>query len=278
MTKGRAISRLVRPAVAHHGTAFSALRMGSAAFGAEGDPFLNLDHFRMGGPTFPPHAHAGFSAVTYMLPESDAGMFNRDSRGDSSIIPPGGLHWTAAGSGIVHEEVPERTGVTIEGFQIFVRQPVALEVMPPAISHVDPDAVPIVPLGDGFARILAGQYCGLAAPFVTPSPLTLIDITLPADGSFAWSPEPGMVDCAVYLFDGRLAVDGREIEAPALILFERGETSVRIDARHRSRLLLLAGEPLGAPSVSNGPFVMRSQAALDEAVRRYRSGAMGGLT
>lgn len=273
----RTISRLAQPAVAQHGTAFSARRMGPDAFGAEGDPFLNLDHFRMGGPTFPPHAHAGFSAVTYMLPESDAGMFNRDSRGDSSIIPPGGLHWTAAGSGIVHEEVPERAGVIIEGFQIFVRQPIAQEVAPPVIHHVDADAVPSVKLGEGCARVLAGQYGGLSAPFTTPSPLTLIDIMLPPGAPFIWSPEPGMTDCAIYLFDGRLSLEDHEVEAPTLILFERGSGSVHLRALDRSRLLLLAGAPLDAPSVSNGPFVLRSQSALDDAVHRYRSGAMGVL-
>src|ERR1700750_2818805 len=95
----RPIVRVARPEPARHGDAFTALRMGSLAFGREGDTVINLDHFRMGGPTFPPHAHAGFSAITYMLPESAGAMRNRDSLGDVSLIPPGGLHWTAAGSG-----------------------------------------------------------------------------------------------------------------------------------------------------------------------------------
>jgi redox-sensitive bicupin YhaK (pirin superfamily) len=34
------------------------------------DPFLAADAFAMAQPFFPPHPHAGFSAVTYMLPES----------------------------------------------------------------------------------------------------------------------------------------------------------------------------------------------------------------
>jgi redox-sensitive bicupin YhaK (pirin superfamily) len=273
----RAVARLVRPVTARHGDAFAAVRMGAAAFGADGDPFLNLDHFHMGGPTFPPHAHAGFSAVTYILPESDAGMLNRDSRGDRSIIPPGGLHWTAAGSGIVHEEVPERSGVTIEGFQIFVRQPVAQEDTAPVIDHVYPGAIPVVALGDGYARVLAGHYGGLAASFATPSPLALIDVALMPGEPFVWSPEPGMTTCAVYLFGGRLAIDGRTVEAPALILFERGDASVHLAAASRSRLLLLAGQPLDAPSVSNGPFVLSSQAKIDDAIDRYRRGAMGTI-
>lgn len=274
----RAVARIALPAMAEHGSVFAAWRMGMAAFGREGDPFLNLDHFRMAGPTFPPHAHAGFSAVTYMLPESEGAMRNRDSRGDHSIIPPGGLHWTAAGSGIVHEEVPEQGGITIEGFQIFVRQPVAQEEAAPVIHHVDPDEAPVVALERGRARVLAGRHGAHAAPFEPPSPLTLVDVDLPAGAPFAWTPEPGITGCAVYLFKGRVAAGGREVAAPALILFEPGDTAIRVTALDDTRLLILAGRPLYAPSVSNGPFVLSSQAALDAAVRRYRSGAMGVLT
>jgi redox-sensitive bicupin YhaK (pirin superfamily) len=274
----RPMARVVRPEAARHGDAFIALRLGSLAFGREGDPIINLDHFQMGGPTFPPHAHAGFSAITYMLPESSGGMRNRDSLGDTSLIPPGGLHWTAAGSGIVHEEVPDRGGETVEGFQIFIRQPVSQETAAPAIHHVEPHHVPMVPLGRGHARVLAGQFGGLSAPFPSPSPLALLDLTLAAGDPFSWSPEPGITTCTLYLFVGSLTVGDAHITAPALILFARGEAAINVAARDCARCLLLAGAPLDAPSVSNGPFVLSSQAALDDAVHRYRNGAMGRLT
>ena len=60
------------------------------------DPFLNVDDFRMSQPTFPPHPHAGFSAVTLMLEDSRGAFVNRDSLGDRSRIAPGGVHWTMA--------------------------------------------------------------------------------------------------------------------------------------------------------------------------------------
>jgi redox-sensitive bicupin YhaK (pirin superfamily) len=63
------------------------------------DPFINLDDFHMSLPTFRPHPHAGFSAVTYMFEDSKGGFLNRDSMGDSSKIGPGDLHWTQAASG-----------------------------------------------------------------------------------------------------------------------------------------------------------------------------------
>ncbi|MFB2920991.1 MULTISPECIES: pirin family protein [Aerosakkonema] len=84
------------------------------------DPFLNLVDFHMSQPTFKPHPHAGFSAVTYMFEDSEGAFINRDSLGDRSRIAPGDLHWTQAGSGMLHEEVPERAGVDCHGLQMFV--------------------------------------------------------------------------------------------------------------------------------------------------------------
>ncbi|MBL9037658.1 MAG: pirin family protein, partial [Archangium sp.] len=42
------------------------------------DPFLNVDHFTMSQPTFPPHPHAGFSAVTVLFEDSPGAFINRD--------------------------------------------------------------------------------------------------------------------------------------------------------------------------------------------------------
>lgn len=253
--------------------------MGNAEFGREGDPFFNLDHFRMAGPTFPPHPHAGFSAVTYVLPESPLGMVNRDSRGDRSSIEPGGMHWTMAGSGIVHEEVPAAAG-TVEGMQIFIRQPTAQETMPPRVCRVEADDVPVAALENGgWLRVLAGRYGTLAAPFEPPSPLVLLDISLAPGSSFVW-PDPGTDAVgtswrlAAYVFRGSLRRD----EAPALAMFSAASGPVTLVAGgNGARLLLMSGAPLHQPSVSGGPFALSSQAAIDDAFARYRAGAMGRL-
>jgi len=63
------------------------------------DPFLGVDHAWISAPTFPPHPHAGFSAVSYLFLDSETGISNRDSLGNQNLIQPGGLHWTAAGRG-----------------------------------------------------------------------------------------------------------------------------------------------------------------------------------
>nr|CUV10899.1 putative 12-oxophytodienoate reductase [Ralstonia solanacearum] len=128
-TPGRRRRRLrhtITPAIAtlqraNHGSHFRAYLLRGAA--ALIDPFIGVDHARMSAPTFPPHPHAGFSAVSYLFLDSETGIDNRDSIGTHNLTRPGGLHWTTAGRGIVHEEVPAETGKTVHSLQSFVNLP-----------------------------------------------------------------------------------------------------------------------------------------------------------
>jgi redox-sensitive bicupin YhaK (pirin superfamily) len=87
------------------------------------DSFLGVDHARMSEPTFATHPHAGFSAVSYLFLDAETGVKNRDSLGTRNLIRPGALHWSAAGRGVVHDEVPAETGKTVHMLQIFVNLP-----------------------------------------------------------------------------------------------------------------------------------------------------------
>ena len=187
LSADRKLIRSLGPRRAKIGDGFEALQIDREMLGNEGDPFLSLDHFKMRSPTFAPHAHAGFSAVTYVLPESKTGMQNRDSLGDFSRIEPGALHWTAAGKGIVHEEIPQILGQVAEGMQIFVRQPLNGETAAPRIHHIDSTDVPVVRLSrQGHIRVLAGLFESQQAAFATPSNLTLLDVILPKASMFYW--------------------------------------------------------------------------------------------
>ena len=271
------IQRIVSPTHARRGEGFEALRIGPDLFGREGDPFLNVDHFRMRTPTFPPHPHAGFSAVTYLLPESPSGMLNRDGRGDRSVIQPGGVHWTAAGSGLVHEEVPEPAGSLAEGLQIFVRQPAEQERLPARIHHVDPDLMPVVSIGErSWVRVVAGTFGEAEAPFEPPSPLQILDVALAPGAGLAWNSPWSAGTVTLYLFSGAIDVDDTDIPAPRLVVFARGTAAIRLSATiGDARFVLFAGQPLNQTSVSAGPFVLSNQAAVDDAFARYRRGDMG---
>ena len=107
------------------------------------DPFIGVEHAWVSAPTFPPHPHAGLSAVSYLFLDLETGIVNHDSIGSRNLIQPGGLHWATVGSGIVHEEVPAEAGKTVHSVQVFVAlhaerrsiAPFALSLAPQGVAR-----------------------------------------------------------------------------------------------------------------------------------------------
>jgi hypothetical protein len=236
---------------------------------------LNIDHFHMAQPTFPPHPHAGFSAVTYMLEDSAGGFVNRDSRGDRSRIVPGALHWTRAGAGVVHEEVPEVRGVDCHGLQIFVKLPREYEEVAPAAYHLAPGDVPEVAGSGARVRVLAGALAGVTSPIPSLDGTTLLDVQLSAGARLELAVPAGREAFALVLAGagriGRVAVDRDDALALA------SPASVDLAADVGLQLLLGHSPPLADAVHWSGPFCMTDPARLLAAHRRYEAGAMGRL-
>lgn len=152
---------------ANHGGNFRGygLRGETALF----SPFLGVDHYWMSAPTFPLHRHTGMSAVSYLLLDSETGMTNRDSIGTHNLIQPGGLHWTTAGRGVAHEEVPAEHGKTVHGLQIFVALAPSKRDIAPFPLILEPQDVPVIQQSGAKIRIPLGSYGGKRSP-LTPRP------------------------------------------------------------------------------------------------------------
>lgn len=243
------------------------LRPGALAMGH----VLNVDHFHMSQPTFPPHPHAGFAAVTWMMPWSAGGFRNRDSRGDSSLIAPGALHWTHAGAGMLHEEIPAQPGEVCEGLQMFVKLPEAQELSAPRAFHVAPDEVPRVELGGARVRVLAGEFAGVRSSIPPHAGTTLLHVDV--GGEFAFD-APSGVDAFLFVLRGRGELDGVAVEAGvALALAPR-----RVHVRGADLCALVAwSEPMPSQPEFSGPFCMFRRERLAEARANYAAGAMGRL-
>jgi quercetin 2,3-dioxygenase len=90
------------------------------------DPFLMLDFFGGDDPAlyeagFPWHPHRGIETITYLL---DGEVDHRDSMGNAGRIGPGDVQWMTAGSGIIHQEMPEGNGEgRLRGFQLWANLP-----------------------------------------------------------------------------------------------------------------------------------------------------------
>lgn len=271
-------ARVVPLPVHERGATFRARRIDAGVLGAAIDPWLAVDRFHIAAPTFPPHPHAGFSALTYVLPESPGTMRNRDSRGAHLMIPPGALHWTAAGSGILHEEIPADPAAPVEGLQIFLNHPAARQQDPPRIAHLESAEVPEVALGTGSrARVLIGAYGGAAAPLESLSPVTLLDLALAPGARFGWSAEAQPASFAL-VEAGAVTIEGAGMATAGSAVVPPGDGTLALAAgAEGARVVLFAGTPLNQPVHWLGSLCLASREAAEAALERYRSGAMGQL-
>src|SRR3990167_4143175 len=160
------------------GSQFRAFTLRGDQFAKPIDPFLGVDHAWTSGPTFAPHPHAGFSAVSYLFMDSETGIDNRDSLGNRNLIQPGGLHWTAAGSGVVHEEVPAEPGKTVHMLQMFINLPVDRQAAAPFALSLAAQDVPVVHLPGVKVRVPLGRFAEVASPLSVPSEVCVLDISI----------------------------------------------------------------------------------------------------
>ncbi|WP_165703710.1 pirin family protein [Enhygromyxa salina] len=246
------------------------------------DPILNIELFHMSQPTFAPHPHAGFSAVTYMLPESDGALRNRDSLGDRSLIGPGALHWTQAGAGVVHEELPDTLGQDCWGFQIFVDLAAADKQLAPTILRAQAHEIPEIVAAGSKLRVVAGAFEQARSPVTELAGLAtavdLFDVTLEPGATLSLPLAAGR-RAFVFAIDGsgevgEQPIDGHEI----VVLSEQGEGALLRGHGQTLRALVCAATPLRQPVVWGGPFAMSNEAELQAARARFEAGEMGQLS
>lgn len=163
-------------------------------------PFIGVDHYWMNEPTFPPHHHAYMSAVSYLPLDSETGIKNRDSIGTNNLIQPGGLHWTTAGQGIMHEEIPAERGKTVHGLQIFVALAPSQRNIAPFPLTIEPNEVPVIEQSGAKIRIPVGRYGDKSSQLTPPTDVTLLDITLETNAEITIPLSAGHTMFAIPIF------------------------------------------------------------------------------
>jgi redox-sensitive bicupin YhaK (pirin superfamily) len=263
---------------------------------SETDPFLLFDDFRndrqedyLAG--FPWHPHRGIETITYVL----AGTVEHgDSLGNSGNLGPGDVQWMTAGSGIVHQEMPQGDEQgRMHGFQLWANLPSSLKMTAPRYQDVDAADIPEVIDDDGTrVRIICGEFWGRTGPVdgIAAEP-SYLDVNVPPNTRRVLPVETNR-NAFAYVFagDGRFAdassplpvqteLAGRP-EAPtlptigdhSLILFDSGDEVVVETRDHGVRFLLVSGKPIEEPVAWQGPIVMNTQAELRQAFLEYQQG------
>lgn len=83
---------------------------------------------------------------------------------------------------------------------------------------------------------------------------------------------------ALVVLHGTGLVDGSELARDAQMeMLGREGSEVSIEVNHDVTLLLLSGEPIDEPRVGHGPFVMNTQAGIEQALVDFSSGRFGQI-
>ena len=248
------------------------------------DPFVLLDEM---GPVeygpgqaigAPDHPHRGFETVTYVLEgESE----HEDSAGHRGKIGPGDVQWMTAGRGIVHSEMPsqelQRSGGRMHGFQIWVNLPARDKMIAPRYQEIPRTRIPLAMTSDCLAtvHVIAGEALGAHAVIETRTPISYLHWTF-SPGASVQLPLPREHAAYVYVFDGAVRVDNRDLHSGQLAVLGEGD-SVQFEASQRAQVLLLSGVPLREPFVQYGPFVMNTEREIQQAFEDYQAGRLGEI-
>jgi hypothetical protein len=261
------------------------------------DPFLMLDDFHTTNPAeylagFPWHPHRGIETITYVL---EGLVEHGDSMGNKGVITPGDVQWMTAGSGIIHQEMPQESpSGMMWGFQFWANLPANQKMMPPRYREVKATDIPEVNVESGvLIKIICGEINGVKGPvrdiIIDPA---FLDISVPAGITYTHPVKDGHTVMA-YILDGEGYFDDRRdafayemvgsgwmditrrcICGPeSVVLYEHDGNKVAITAGDRPvRFLFISGKPLHEPVAWYGPIVMNTQEELRIAFDEYANG------
>lgn len=267
------------------GNGFSARSFRARNVGPAMDPLVMVDHYVMTEDTFGTHPHAGLSAVSLILPDSEGRFHNRDSLGNDLDLLPGDLYWLKAGRGALHNELP-REGSRIHGLQVFVNVPQKFRYEEPSSLLVRQQDMPVISNSQHSVRVAMGESNGVAGAKSPGLPMTILYGELVHNGSFeheltsgrnAWVHAiDGDIDVAVWANSTSL----RKGQAIAIDNSEGGESiTVRVSASSHSltQFALLAGQAIKESFVQRGPFVMSSADEIEAINQAFDEGRFGSI-
>ena len=249
------------------------------------DPFLLLDEMHSDQADdyiagFPSHPHRGFETLSYMVSGS---MRHRDSRGNEGLVGSGGAQWMSAARGIIHSEIPEQDDGLLWGYQLWINLPAANKMDPPQYRDIPAEEIPRLARKDGgFIKVIAGAgFTDQPGPVKRDDiGLVYLDVLLPPHARLT-QPLPKGHAVFAYVADGEVEFGCGSHNSPARVrerniaVFDEGDHVRAITDDSSARFLLIAGQPINEPVVRYGPFVMNTQAEINQAILDYQNGSMG---
>ncbi len=237
------------------------------------DPFLMLDSFDSRDPSdylpgFPTHPHRGIETITYLI---SGRIDHEDSLGNKDTIHAGESQWMTAGSGILHQEMPQASDRML-GFQLWLNLPKKEKMAEPAYLSITRDMIPAVRSGGSTVRVLSGRFGDAVGVTPLHIPATLYDVEVPAGEGIQLATDPEET-VFVFLIQGNGLIGSRTIPPKTAVLFGKGDLiDLAAPPQAPLRFIFFSGRPLGEPVAWGGPIVMNTPVELEQAFEELRQG------
>ncbi len=274
MSDLRTINKIVTGMQTQDGAGVKLVRVIGRNDTTDFDPFLMLDAFDSRNPEdyikgFPWHPHRGIETITYLL---QGDIEHGDSLGNKGSILDGECQWMTAGSGIIHQEMPQASERML-GVQLWLNLPAKDKMVLPKYHGITKADIPVIDEGSSKIHIIGGSYQGtkgaVEGDYIKP---LLLDVEV--EPGAEWTIATNRTDnLFIYIIQGAGAFDQAEeayIAEKHAVLFNEG-SYLRVKASVNGiRFLLMAAEPLHEPVAWGGPIVMNTKEELDLAFQELK--------
>ncbi|MBW8323287.1 MAG: pirin family protein [Prolixibacteraceae bacterium] len=242
-------------------------------------------------PGFPAHPHRGFETVTVVT----KGLVDHaDSHGQAGRYGGGDVQWMTAGAGLQHSEMfpllNQESRNPVELFQVWLNLPKSKKFVKPHFKMLWSDDIPLIRILDESGKlveinVIAGSVGNVTA--LDPAPdswaaepeneVAIWTIKMEAGAQWKIAAASEQANRTLYFYRGSsIRIDGEEIPVEKAIQLKPNQESVIENGSTDGYFLLLQGRPINEPVVQYGPFVMNTQAEIQQAMHDYQRTEFGG--
>ncbi len=235
------------------------------------DPFLMLDAFDSENQDdytkgFPWHPHRGIETITYLI---QGDIEHGDSLGNTGSIRDGDCQWMTAGSGIIHQEMPQPS-VRMLGTQLWLNLPAKEKMTAPSYGDIKKEKIPVIVEGGNRIHIIAGDYLGTKGAFEgSHVKATYLDVEIEEGSEWHFDSEESST-LFIYIVQGKGRFEPESnttITERQAVLFNTGRRFWVHASDSGIRFLLFSARPLNEPIAWGGPIVMNTKEELDLAFK-----------
>lgn len=186
-----------------------------------------------------------------------------------------GMQWISVGSGIEHAEGGATDGIST-GFQIWINVPSSNKMDDPNYGVEPPENVPTFVTDNSKEYILAGNFKNQLGPFHTKQPLQMVDYEIKENSSVTHHVPELLDNCLVFIYSGSGKVGTSQVKKFDVLHLDASDPSTRMITLSTEssdmKCIVFAGKRINEPIAWHGPFVMNTQAQIQQTIQEYRQG------